>query len=292
MIPTPTGKFMPTFVALPKLDKGKSEFLLEAWKAFTGKSNNPELVAAVYESVNMAMSDGKSEVGVLRSYVQQYLTRLESQKVSIGDGRDIPEDYARIYINDDGNLTLEAKYPAKDAAGRVATEYYYKVIKTEKDIPANILDMFQQLRTSVRFPDKKNNSLLGINSSKKTTFLSMDNGKLVKKSQTYNEYLMESATTLVEKGVDSKNKDGDWVYFANPVLQMKATEFLGEDIQPGDKEPVVPGDTLETPPVPVAGEPSAEELFARLVREGLVDDLSDEQIKEEAEKCGAFGNDA
>lgn len=292
MLPTPLGNFMPTFIATPKLDRGKVEFLLEAWKAFTGKSVNPEIVDAVYESVNMVMSDGKPEVGVLRTYIQQYLTRLESQKVSIGDGRDIPVDYARIFINDDGNLTLEAKYPAKDPAGRVATDYFYKVIRTEGDIPDNILDMLQQLKTSVRFPDPKNNALVGINSDKKATFLSMEGGKLIKKSQTYNEYLMDSATTLVEKGVDSKNKNGDWVYFANPVLQMKVTDFLGEDVTPGDKEPVVPDSVLETPPAGVGQDPTAEELFAKLAREGLVDDKSDDEIKEEAKKCGAFGNDA
>lgn len=288
MLPTPTGKYMPTFVGLPKLDKGKAEFIAEAWKAFTGRAVNPELVDAVYASVNMVRSD-QPEIGVLRAYIQQYLTRLESEKVSIGDGRDIPEDYARLYINDDGNLTLEAKYPKIDATGRTITEYFYKVIRDEKDIPINFIDMLQQLRTSIRFPDKKNDALLGINSTAKTTFLSMDNGKLVKKQQTYNQYIMDAATTLVEKGIDSKNADDDWVYFANPVLQMKLVASAPEDIDAIPNEPVEPGDILETPPV--IGDTSAEDLFAKLVREGLVDDMTDAQIKEEANKCNdAFGD--
>ena len=277
MLPTPVGTFMPTYVGLPKVDKGQAEFIIEAWKAFTGKTENPELVNAVYKSLNRKMSGGIPEIGVLRDYISQYITNLENTKKidRIGTGAESKPGDARLNIFDDGNLGIEVK----DEKTKEWFNNGGKPIRTEADLPKNIVDLLQNLRTTIKFEDRRNSDLVGINSSKKVSFLTMKDGKMVSKEMTYNQYIMDKATTYVEKGTPSENKNKDWVYFANPVIQMDYSTHIEEDpnFEAEEKQIVTPADIFESAP--------EEDLFAQLERAVAANSMTDEQVDEETNKC-------
>ena len=84
------------------------------------------------------------------------------------------------------------------------------------------------LLTTVKFTDPKTNAP-GINSNKKITVLSLENGKLQSSNINYNQYIMERSNTFLEKGTESKNKNNDWVYFANPVIKMNYIQASNQD---------------------------------------------------------------
>jgi hypothetical protein len=153
-----------------------------------------------------------------------------------------------------------------------------------EELPANIIDLLQNLRTTIKFENRRNSDLAGINSTKKVNFLSMKDGKLVSKEMTYNEYIMERATTNLEKGTQSENTNKDWVYFANPVVKMEYSQAPEEDLnfENEEKESVVPADTFESAP--------EEDLFAQLERALAANNMTDEQVKEEADKCNTIPN--
>lgn len=281
LIPTPTGMFMPTFIGIPKLDKGKAEFLVEAWKAFTGKTTNPELVNAVYESLGFP-KPVSPEIGVLRTYIEQYITALDSKKISAtGTGTDVDPGTARLNIFDDGNMSIEVM--TKDG------KWLDKTIRDEKDLPNDIIDLLTNLRTTIKFPDINNKNLVGINSEQKVNFLSMENGKLISRNLTYNQYIMEGATTFVEKGTDAKNEQGDWVYFANPVIQMNVDEVVNFDEVFEDGEKETPPSTTPTETVAEAA-PDPDDVFSQLERMNEVDKMSDKDVKEESDKCSPFSD--
>lgn len=278
MIPTPVGTFMPTYVGLPKVDKGQAEFIIEAWKAFTGKTDNDELVSAVYNSLNRKQSEGLPDIGVLRDYISQYITNLENTKKldRVGNGSEAPKASARLNIYNDGNIGLEVRDEKTD-------QWFNnngKPIRIEEDLPDNIIDLLQNLRTTIKFENRRNSDLVGINSTKKINFLTMNEGKLVSKEMTYNQYIMDRATTLLEKGTPSENKNKDWVYFANPVVKMEYSKTVEEDSN-FEKE--------EKETIPVAGlfesAPDEDDLFAQLERAAAANNMTDEQVKEEADKC-------
>ena len=104
----------------------------------------------------------------------------------------------------------------------------------------------------------------------------MENGKLISKDMTYNENLLDKATTLVEKGTQSETAQKDWVYFANPVLKMTLGEAKVEDVFDEEKEEVVPGDTFNS---------DIEDDFDALERIALSNLLTPDQVEEEATKC-------
>lgn len=278
MIPTPIGTYMPTYIGLPKVDKGQAEFIIEAWKAFTGKTENPGLVSAVYNTLNRTQSEGTPDIGVLRDYISQYITNLENPKKldRVGNGSEAPKGSARLNIYNDGNIGIEVKDEKTD-------EWFNnggKPIRTVEDLPANIIDLLQNLRTTIKFENRRNSDLVGINSTKKIKFLSMKDGKLISKEMTYNEYIMERATTNLEKGTQSENTNKDWVYFANPVVKMEYSQAPEEDLnfENEEKESVVPADTFESVP-------DEEDLFAQLERAIAANNMTEEQVKEEANKC-------
>ena len=272
MLPTSTGEYFPTFVGLPKINKGEAEFILESWRAFTGKTNNPDLVEAVYKAVGREMSGTKPDVNVLSEYLNQYYVHLnhDEKLSSIGNGSDVKPGDAMFDIDAFGNIKLEVK----DAKTQ---EWVSKTIRSEKDVPANMVDLLQNLRTTIKFSDRRNDSLLGINSKDKITFLTMENGKLSSKQMTYNQHLLEKATTFVEKGTQSENTNKDWVYFANPVVKMTLDEIKqGPSINEMKETPPTSED-LDSEHFTDLG----EAFYAALMSQ----DVTDDQIKEEKEKC-------
>jgi hypothetical protein len=278
MIPTPVGTYMPTYVGLPKVDRGQAEFIIEAWKAFTGKTDNPELVNAVYNTLNRKQSEGLPDIGVLRDYISQYITSLENKKLDrVGNGGEAKPGDARLNIFNDGNLGLEVKDEK--------TEEWFnnggKPIRTEADLPNNIIDLLQNLRTTIKFENRRNSDLVGINSTKKVDFLTIKDGKLVSKEMTYNEYIMERATTNLEKGTESENTNKDWVYFANPVVKMDYSQSPEEDenFEKEEKETVPVADLFETAP--------EDDLFEQLERALAANNMTDEQVEEEKDKCSS-----
>lgn len=270
LLPTPVGKFVHTFFTLPKVNSGQANFIIEAWKAFTGIKENPEIIDAVYKSLGMEKSD-TPQIGVLRTYIDQYITSLESKKISrIGNGSDVPSGNARINIFDDGNLSIEVK-------DMITKEYVSKTIRKEADIPDNITQLLANLRTTIKFPSVKNENLAGINSKQKVDFLSFEDGKLVTRNMTYNEYIMEGATTLVEKGTESKNKNNDWVYHANPVIQMTLNEIK-------DDSPEITEAKIQNPDPASLGE-KKEDKGAALLAALKAQKVTDQQIEEKKEEC-------
>ena len=278
MLPTPTGQFMPTFIGIPKIDKNQAEFIIEGWKAFKGITENPELVEAVYKAVGRELG-GEPNINVLSEYLNQYYTTLDHKKEisPLGNGSDVEPGQGIFDIDAFGNIILQVKDDIEtDANGKKTNKWFDIKIKTEKDIPTNITDLLQNLRTTVKFNDRRNDRLLGINSNKKITFLTMDNGKLISKNMTYNQYLLDKATTFVEKGTQSENSNKDWVYFANPVVKMTLSEITPEDNFDKEKEEVVVGNTFDS---------DIEDDFAALERMLIATNMTDDQVEEEAKKC-------
>jgi hypothetical protein len=283
MLPSPTGKFMPTFIGLPKVDKGQAEFIIEAWKAFTGQSENPELVAAVYKTLNRIMSGKTPSIGVLRDYINQYVTTLEHSDMldKLGTGNGVAPGSARLNIYDDGNLGIEVKDDIEVKNGKKTNEWFNngnRPIRKASELPENIISLLQNLRMTIKFNDRKNDDLIGINNKNKIDFLSMKDGKLVTKKMTYNQYVMEKATTFVEKGTESENTNKDWVYFANPVIPLTHNK-------PGDIE----GDIFnkeETPP-PTLKEVDGpkEDKATALLAAIRAKKLSPEQVEEKKNDC-------
>ena len=250
LLPTPTGTYFPTFVKLPKVNTDQAVFILSAWKAFTGQEENPELIKAVYNALGLTMSEGNPDIGVLQRYVNHYITILESDELSSsGTGVEVKAGTARLNITNKGHLYFQVK--TKDAWIDNGGKPYVKA----SELPDDMISLMSNLLTTIKFTDKSNRSLVGINSTKKIPFVSIENGKVVTKMMTYNEYIMQNASTYVENGIPSKNKDGDWVYFANPVIKMSTSEVSLND---GDANPVVkpqpkpsPEQVVSISPVPL-----------------------------------------
>jgi len=243
LVPTPTGTFFPTFIKIPTVNINQASFILESWKAFTGQQDNPELVKAVYNAMGMQMSEGKPDIGVLQSYIDHYITILESDSLSaIGNGTDLPNNVARLNITNDGHLYIQSK---------LADQWYDnggKPIVLADQLPDNVMAHLQNLLTTVKFAKGRN--LKGINSIEKIPFVSIENGKMKISSMTYNEYIMQGASTYIEKGIESKNKNNDWVYFANPVIKMTTdTQGTENKIDSQKVEAVVEDKFEEAPPV-------------------------------------------
>lgn len=282
MLPSPTGAFMPTYIGLPKVDEGQAQFIIETWKAFTGQTQNPELVAAVYKSLNRKMS-GSPSIGVLREYINQYITTLDHDNLldKIGNGTGVAPGSARLNIFDDGNIGIEVRDDIEMKDGKKINEWYNnkgKPIRKAAELPDNILSLLQNLRMTIKFNDRKNDNLVGINNKNKVNFLSMKDGKLVSKEMTYNQYVMDKATTFVEKGTESENSNKDWVYFANPVLQLTINE-------PTEIEPDVYEEN-ETSKVTVQEiEAPKEDKAAALLAAIKAKQLTDQQVEEKKEEC-------
>jgi len=281
MLPTPTGQYMPTFIGLPKIDRDQAEFIIEAWKAFKDTSNvkNPKIVEAVYNAVGRTMSGGQPDINVLSEYLNQYYTALNHDKPlsKIGNGSDVEPGQALFDIFKDGNIKLQVK----DAK---TNEWVDIVIKSEKNIPANIIDLLQNLRTTIKFNDRSNNKLRGINSKEKLTFLSIDgSGKLISKDMTYNEYILSKATTYVEKGTQSENSNKDWVYFANPVVKMTINKVDPSEVNVEDIKETIP--TKED----LSGEPKVDKGAALLAALKTMN-ATPEQVEEKKKECSTSSN--
>lgn len=214
MLPTPSGLFFPTFIRLPKLKRAQSEFILEAWKVFKGFSKNDEIVKKVYEAVGSMYSEGlKPDMGLLKLYIKYYYTNLSNKDLSnIGNGLDVKPGLARLDIILDGNLRIQGKLENG--------EWIDKLIRKIEDVTSEILTYMDNLKTTIRFTDIKNNSLLGINSTEEICIFEYQDGKFSINKTTYNYYIMSGAKTLLRKGVELKNKYNDWRYFSDNVLKF------------------------------------------------------------------------
>jgi len=279
LVPTPTGTFFPTFIKIPTVNTNQASFILESWKAFTGQQDNPELVKAVYNAMGMQMSEGKPDIGVLQSYIDHYITILESDSLSaIGNGTDLPNNVARLNITNDGHLYIQSK---------LADQWYDnggKPIVLADQLPDNVMAHLQNLLTTVKFAKGRN--LKGINSIEKIPFVSIENGKVKISSMTYNEYIMQGASTYIEKGIESKNKNNDWVYFANPVIKMTTDTQGTENKIDSQKVEAVVEDKFEgAPPVTSSTEVNADDLFDMLDRAATANEMTDKQIEEQKKKC-------
>lgn len=220
LIPTPKGDMFPTFIELPKLNKEKSEFIIEAWKAFTGQVNNEPLVKAVYDALEIERDVNKRpSIPLLKSYINQYYTYLNKKPISkLGNGNDLKDGDARLDIDSKNRLVYQIKHNGT---------FYSSLnnpIEDANKLPDNIIELLTNLRTSVNFNDVKYPNIKGINNPNKIKYISIKDGKLKIDTLTYNEHLMQNAKTFVDKGIPSKNSNNDWVYFANPVVKMSSVQ--------------------------------------------------------------------
>jgi hypothetical protein len=273
LIPTPTGQFFPTFIKLPNVAREQSEFILKAWKAFRNKETNPDLIKEVYEAVGADYVKGASvSINVLKSYIDHYITNLNSKSLSqIGNGIDAPDNTSRIDIFNDGNIKLQGKLNGK---------WIDITIRKEDDIPLNILDYMDNLITTVRFTNAKNKSLSGINSTNKITVFGVKDNKLYSKKMTYNQYIMEGAKTYLEKGIESKNENNDWVYFANPVIKFEYAEPLSTSF-----EDIIENKETEVSLAEVNIPKEEKDLGALLLAALKAENLVDNNIEEQKKKC-------
>jgi hypothetical protein len=272
LIPTPTGQFFPTFIKLPNVAREQSEFILKAWKAFTNKETNFDLIKEVYEAVGEEYKEGKNiSLKVLKDYIDHYITNLNSKSLSqLGNGVDAPDNTSRLDIYDDGNIKLQGKKDGK---------WIDITIRKEDDIPSNILDYMDNLITTIRFNNAKDKSLLGINSTNKVSIFGVKDNKFYSKKMTYNQYIMEGAKTYLEKGIESKNENNDWVYFANPVIKFEYTEPINNSLEKmlnNEKPEVNLTDVTE-----VSKEDKAAAFLAAL----KANSLKNKQIDEQKNKC-------
>lgn len=269
LLPTSTGFFFPTFITLPKVTDTQSEFIIQAWKAFNNPANDSlKIVPAVYKSLGLEMGDTPS-MGVLQEYISSYITNLNKNPLSpTGTAEGISKSgIARLNISQKGTLFLQSK----DSQG----VYHDIVLKKGEKVPDNLKELMGYLRTTVRFKDANHE---GINSETPVTFLSVNEGKLVKETMPYNEYIMKNARTFVDKGVDAAVNSDDWVYFANPVIKLSIStpevkDVLEEEAKP---EPVATSE-LDEPRQGIA-----EKLMALKKAQRLTDD----QIEERKKECG------
>lgn len=243
LLPTPTGKFFPTFIQLPNLTNEQSTFILEAWKAFTKQTDNIELVDKVYNALGLTRnpSDPNFRYSVLSDYIHQYYTIVDKDRISrTGSKEGMTNGQARMNINNQGHLELSVMANDRwyDLTGKNA-------IKTASELPVDILSLMSNLKTSVSLPNTKLSSIVGINSTRKVPILTIENGKLVSRDKTYNQHIMDNALTYVEQGVESNNSSNDWVYFANPVVKMDITNISDE--QPDSAKDIVVEESTKPP---------------------------------------------
>ena len=275
ILPTPTGTMFPTFMNLPTLDTPQIEFILEAWKAFTGQTNNPELIKAVYDAVAIEVPEGSKPVmDALRMYIKHFINKMDSRPLSeSGKGVELPDNTARLNIDNSGKFWLQAKVNGK--------WYNLKGLTKASELPEDIYDIMSKLRTTIRFTDQTNKDLHGINSTKPVSILTYQNGKLNVEKMTYNQYIMSKARTTVEKGIESKTANKDWVYFANPVIKFDVNKPQGEtESTPFEEKSVV----SVTPPA--EKDAGLEDLMQRLERLAGINNMSDKDVKDESQKCG------
>tara|TARA_R110000868_G_scaffold95859_2_gene263476 strand:+ start:1 stop:2355 length:2355 start_codon:yes stop_codon:yes gene_type:complete len=270
LVPTPTGLYFPTFMKIPNVAREQSEFILKAWKIFTGKESGNEFIKAVYTAQgSVYVENSTPNINILKDYINHYITNLSSKSLSqIGNGEDAPDNISRMDIFDDGNIKLQGKKNGK---------WMNITIRKEEDIPSDVLDYMDGLLTSVRFTDNKNDNLVGINSEDKFTLLGVKNDKLISNNTTYNKYIMDGAMTYLDKGIESKNADNDWVYFANPVVKFQYSEPSKDSLKDAaeNKKPEVNlSDVTETPKVDKAAALLAA-LKANSLKNKQVDDQKD-----------------
>jgi hypothetical protein len=283
LIPTSVGTYFPIFIKLPKVDANQASFILQAWKAFTGQETNEELVNAVYESVGIKKSVGKADIEVLKQYINQYITTLNSKPLSkIGNGTDVPLGSARLNITAKGELSLQVN--TKDG-------YYKGFFNTSNPVPSKALDLMTNLSTTIKFTDVLNKNAVGINSTNKFDMLSIKDGKLSVEKMTYNQYIISRAGTHLEKGTESKNEFKDWVYFANPVIKINYTEPVFEETAISNEvnKKEIEG-ILNTAPAELTN--TADDIFSELDRALGVESMTDEEVQKNSKKCTGILPDA
>jgi hypothetical protein len=139
------------------------------------------------------------------------------------------------------------------------------------------------LITTIRFNNPKNNSLRGINSTNKVTIFGVKNNVLSSKEMNYNQYIMEGAKTYLEKGIESKNENNDWVYFANPVLKFQYNEPLSKD----SFEDIVENKETEVTLAEVNISEKEEDLGVLLLAALKAEELVTENVEEQKKNCAA-----
>jgi hypothetical protein len=274
LLPTPVGTFFPSFISLPKVNDGQIKFIVKAWEAFNNPSKDTlKIIPAVYKALGLEAGDSP-DINVLREYISSYITNLNKNPLSpTGTAEGITRSgVARINISQGGSLFIQAK----DEAGQ------YFDIKVGKSgvVSAEAMDLMKYLLTTVRFKD---NNHEGINSETPVDFLKVVDGKLVKETMPYNEYLMNNARTFVDRGIVPTEYDSnveDWIYFGNPVVKLSITNAANE-------APAVDEVEATVEPVAVADlDEPRESIAQKLLALKKANSLTDDQIEERKKECG------
>lgn len=262
LIPTPTGKTLVSFVAVPTLVTEHQDFILTAWTAFHNVRNAKDvstvksdfaIVKAVYDAYDTPFDEGVvPDFNVLRSYINDYITFTSGKKYNPL----LKEGTSQLNITEKGEITIWAvKDKDKEADVVIAANPREMVNKNKETAFREKLPMlYYNVKTSTANSN-------GINSSAPMSFLSSIGGKLkVSTPVTYNQYMMSILETNIEPGrpVNPSKPNSELVHFANPVLTFKKisesaeqetteeddpiTRLFGPVSNPFDAKPIPPAD--------------------------------------------------
>ncbi len=280
-IPAPNGQYFPLLLLLPKINEQEINFIIEGWKAFTEGVINEELIQAIYNATGKQFiftdATGKQftttpDIVVLTSYIEQYLVSMNSKKLE----KIVDAGKAIFNITEKGELSLQLK--------RNDGEYISYFIKPGENIPENFKKDLQYLRTSIKFTDRNFKKLAGINSKNTIGFITLKDNEIIINNMTYNEYIMSRAKTYLEKGIESKNSNNDWVYFANPVIKMtfgEQEEIIEDNSEKVEEETNINIDSFEN----TSSLDDLDDPFAAFDQLDAAKNASEETIEEAKERC-------
>jgi hypothetical protein len=281
LIPTPTGELFPSFIQIPRVAKDQAQFISRAWKAFTDKTTtDTEIVDAVYKAMGATYTEGdKPDVFMLKDYINAYITMLSAKSIIKLSNKNpnIPLGSARLNITKDGMLQFIAYLDSKKGV-----EKHY--VSPGNNISSELETKFEKLLTTVKFSERGLSQ--GINSEKSITALSVKDGKLKVDTMPYNQYIMERASTFIDKGIPSKNNNNDWIYFANPVIKMDIINKPVEDITTFQQKEEVKSETPVTAESvsEAPKETAAQKLLAKL----NAVKISDKEVEDAKDKCSGI----
>ena len=264
LIPTPTGKFLVSYLNVPKVEPEHSNLIIKAWKAFHNvidgtsdeKSADFKLVNGIVKTyVKEGLVEGeKPTFTYLQRYIDDHITHTSSTPYQ----SDESGQKSAFNIGSKGELYAWAHMPITDGTVRSKANDQINAgnvnaLTPEKE--AKLQEILSKLYYTVKL-NNTNTKSEGLESKKVNQFLSIDEKGNVNysKPMTYKEYVSGILESNVAPGVpvDKNNPDGQRNYFANPVIEFKKSEILPQVPDLGNNKTVTTKDAEKpTTPTPI-----------------------------------------
>lgn len=228
MLTDAAGNKVASFVNVPKLTQPHIDLIRKGWEAFHTLNDTylkkeghevvgspayesaHKLVQAMYSVYGNEIAKGESpDFTVLRKYVDDHITHLSSRKYAT----DIEKGRA-FNIDQDGKIFGWKMDTGDKKMDQVEIAHPDKI----NDGKANRLnEVLSDHYYTVKFTDENTN---GINSDKKSDFLSWENDRLKLTPGKYNDYISGILETNIDPGIkaDPDDTNSPLVHFANPVV--------------------------------------------------------------------------